>query len=159
MTEALRHTCHLAACAIVLLTLMSCGQRTVLHVYKSVPLEGWEKNDSLIFPVDSLPRTCRYDLSIGLRTASSYPYQEVWLIVDTRLQRPRYEHSDTVRCQLVNAKGDTRGRGVSISQYAFPVDSKYLLRGQRGQIRVHHMMKREILPGISDVGIRMDMAE
>lgn len=157
MKAPARHIFSLAAAALLLLT-ASCEQRTVLHAYKPTAIEGWEKNDSLIFPVDSLPRTGRYNLMLGLRTTSAYPYQEVWIIVDTRLRQPRFEHSDTLHCQLVNAKGDIRGRGVSTYQYDFPLDAKYLLRGQRGQIRIHHMMKREILPGISDVGIEIRFA-
>jgi gliding motility-associated lipoprotein GldH len=51
--------------------------------------------------------------------------------------------------------GLTRGQGVSIYQFAFPIADIDLQEGDSVQFRIRHDMKREILPGIADIGIKI----
>ena len=44
---------------------------------------------------------------------------------------------------------------MSVYQFAFPVADVDLNEGDSVQIRIRHDMKREILPGIADVGIKL----
>ena len=62
---------------------------------------------------------------------------------------------DTLNCDLIDKHGNNKRSGVSQYQYLFPLKTLPLQRGDSLHLEVHHDMKREILPGITSVGIRM----
>ena len=114
--------------AAVLLLPAACTRRTVYHTYQHTLVSGWEKNDTLCFHVPPL-------------------HQRVI---------PRgEEHIDTVNCRFGN-RDDTRlARGISHFQYRFPITHLRLQEGDSLVVDVRHDMKRDILPGISDVGLKI----
>ena len=63
--------------------------------------------------------------------------------------------TDTVACQLTDRKGNAAGKGISYHQYQFPVTELMLQDGDSLFVSIRHDMKREILPGISDVGFSL----
>lgn len=147
------------ACVLLFaLLLVACNRRPVAAFsYRSTPVDGWESADTLIFPIDSLPADGRYALTVGVRTSSAYPYpfRTLALSIEARfLSQARY--ADTLYCSLTDREGDVSGKGVSVYQYTFPVDTFQLHRGARGTITIHHIMRRNLLPGVSDVGIRLE---
>lgn len=147
------------ACVLLFaLLLVACNRRPVATFsYRSTPVDGWENADTLIFPIDSLPADGRYALTVGVRTSSAYPYpfRMLALSIEARfLSQTRY--ADTLYCSLTDHEGDVSGKGVSVYQYTFPVDTFQLHRGARGTITIHHIMRRNLLPGVSDVGIRLE---
>ena len=56
---------------------------------------------------------------------------------------------------IIDSKGNVEGKGVSYYQYDFPLSTLRLEKGDSLALVVRHAMKREILPGISDVGIML----
>lgn len=60
---------------------------------------------------------------------------------------------DTLNCTLFDRKGAVKGQGISYYQYHFRVSELDLHEGDSIHITVRHDMKREIMPGIADVGI------
>lgn len=144
---------------LLLLILGSCGQRRVeTFSFRATPVDGWETTDSLVFPIDSIHQSGRYRLSIGVRTSAAYPYpfQTLALNITTRLQGRKVER-DTALCHLTNKDGDVNGQGVSLYQYEFPVCELHLEKGQKGTITVQHLMRRNLLPGVANVGIRLEL--
>ena len=63
--------------------------------------------------------------------------------------------NDTIRCKLRDEKGIPRRQGVSYYQYSFHIDDLQLQQDDSIQVDIRHDMKREMLPGIGDVGILM----
>lgn len=63
------------------------------------------------------------------------------------------ERTDTLRVVFMTTEGDALGQGMSIVGYSVPLASVSLPQGARGHFRVRHVMRREVLPGIADVGI------
>jgi gliding motility-associated lipoprotein GldH len=55
----------------------------------------------------------------------------------------------------MNTRGNTRGQGINYYQYNFHIADVALIEGDSLRISIRHDMKREILPGISDIGIIM----
>ena len=47
------------------------------------------------------------------------------------------------------------GHGVALYQFDLPLRKHFYLHGDSIHVRVRHNMKREILPGINDVGIQL----
>ncbi len=62
---------------------------------------------------------------------------------------------DTLNCALIGANGVPKGQGIGYYQYAFDITSMDLQEGDSLHISVRHDMKREILPGISNVGVSL----
>lgn len=62
-------------------------------------------------------------------------------------------YTDTLTCTLFDRKGAVKGQGISYYQYHFRVSELDLHQGDSIHITVRHDMKREIMPGIADVGI------
>lgn len=133
----------------------SCESHTFYHSYQDTPVDGWEQNDTLTFTTDSIPHDGVYAFQIGLRTTSIYPYRMLWLLVENEWRNPKFTKTDTVICHLTNAEGDLNGHGIDSYQYTYPCPSLHLRKGQVGHIRIRHIMRREILPGVSDVGIKI----
>lgn len=153
-------TTALIAVAAALLTatlLTACRPRPATYAFSSVPVDGWERGHVLTFPIDTLGSAGTYRLDVCLRTSTArpYPFRTLWLEVRRQPGDSDRVYTDTLACNLVNAKGDPDGRGVSLLQYDFALDTLSLPAGTTGTISVRHIMSRDILQGISDVGIRL----
>lgn len=133
----------------------ACDRQTVYSHFEHTPVTGWERNDTLTFSVDALVATGRYEENLGLRINGSYPFMQLNLIVQHTVYPSMTTYSDTVCCRLIDKQGNAVGRGVGQYQYTFPVTKLHLLAGDKLHITVRHDMKREILPGITDVGIQI----
>lgn len=144
-----------AACLMVLLTLAACNSGVVYDHYEHTMLTGWEKVDTLYYPVPRLDREGLYDVTLGLRTTNVYPFTGLTLLVEQCVLPSGKGRVDTVNCRLRTEKGKVTGQGVSYYQYTFHVSELHLHANDSLTIKVRHNMKREILPGISDVGIEV----
>lgn len=157
--------------------------RPVAYAYVPTPADGWETGDTLHFAVDSLPRTAPYEVAVGLRTSAAqpFPYRSLWLVVRERWTVPaaavqtadsvllmslhpvlaadsaawHFERTDTVQLRLTDAEGDVVGEGISRFQYVFPLHTHVLPCGATADVSVFHLMRRDMLPGITDVGIML----
>ena len=122
-------------------------------------MEGWESKDTLTFSIDSLTMEDTYVLSLGIRTAVNYPFQSLWVVVKQSWNTPLRQRIDTVACVTHDTHGNALGKGVARSQQLMAVDTLQLPIGARGTISIRHIMRRDLLPGISDVGIELRKAE
>lgn len=147
---------------------VSCTGNMVYDHYEHTPVAGWDKVDVLSYDVPALQDSGRYSISLGLRINDVYPFQGLTLIVEqevipvstvkgkngTRkiIGKPR-TYTNTLNCELFDRKGTVKGQGISYYQYHFRVSELDLNKDDSLHITVRHGMKREIMPGIADVGI------
>lgn len=143
-------------CMCIVAGFSSCDTHTPYFHYSHTPIDGWEKNDTLKFDIKPLKITGEYNTSVGLRLNGSYPFTKLYLIVEQDIFPSMRHKIDTVCIQITNADGRYQGQGISNYQYTMPVDKDYLQADDSLHITVRHCMKRDILPGISDIGIRLD---
>ena len=147
---------YMAVCLAALL--VACDRHTVYNHYEQTPVNGWEKNDTIVFMTESVDQRGLYMEEVGLRINGSYPFLGLNLIVEQMVLPSRESRSDTLNCQLIDEQGNAKGRGVSHYQYLFHLTTLRLNRGDQLRIAIRHDMKREILPGITDIGIRLNKA-
>lgn len=133
----------------------ACDRRTVCNHYEHTPVSGWERNDTLTFLTDTLPASGTYQEEVGIRISGAYPFMSISLIVEQTVLPLRQTFIDTLNCNLIDDHGNALGTGISSYQYLFPLRSIRLSSGHSLQVSIRHDMKREILPGVSDVGIRL----
>ena len=141
--------------AVLLLTFLSCNDNIVYYRYLSTPLSGWAKNDTLSFHLPKTQVEGKYSMDMCLRVSNSYPFTSLTLIVKKTFFPSMIISNDTIRCKLRDEKGVPRRQGVSYYQYSFHIDDLHLQQDDSLQVDIRHDMKREMLPGIGDVGILM----
>lgn len=153
MNKALR----LTAIATAMAAMVGCTGNKVYDHYQHTLISGWEKNDILTFSVPSLKTSGAYSADLMLRINGSYPFMSVTMIVEQKKFPSLETRIDTLKCSLIDDKGNTKGQGLSYYQYSFPIASMQLAAGDSLQVSIRHDMKREILPGISDVGYSLSL--
>lgn len=137
-------------------SLASCTTSTIYDSYAHTPLAGWEKNDTLTFNVPAMPHTASYSEQVGIRMTTAFPFTSISLIVEQRIMPRGKTLTDTIKCQITDSRGNFIGKGISSYQYIYPLRSVDLHRGDSIHVSIRHNMKREILPGISDIGLKIE---
>jgi len=146
--------------AILLLTaavllVVGCKQKTVYHNYEHTATTGWEKNDTLFFYVPAAQQSGELSEEVELRTTNNYPFLSVSLIITRTTFPNKLSQTDTLYCTLADENGNIQGRGVNYYQHRFHLSNFYINKGDSSVIAIRHNMKRETLPGIIDVGVRL----
>lgn len=139
----------------VALSLSACTPNVVYNKYQPAPLTGWERNDTLFFDVPKLAQGGAYDMEMGVRINGEYPFIALTLIVEQTVLPKGTIMRDTVNCRFFDQQGRQLSGGISYFQYTFPIRTINLRTGDSLHITIRHGMKKELLPGISDVGINM----
>lgn len=142
--------------------LASCNHDAVYYHYESTPAEGWERNDTLTFDLSPLDRIGFYDIALGIRSNGTYPFQSVTIIVDQTTYNARRHNtkgttrSDTVVFALTDKYGKNKGTGLSLYQYEMPLRlSQEFKPGDSIHYAIRHYMRRNIIPGITDIGLKI----
>ncbi len=152
---------HIIALAIVAITAIACKDARTYDSYKALPINGWERNDTAVFYI---PRQWEgmYSMDLGVRASQSYPYKNITFIVErTVIHKKRKKltsrsYQDTVTCNIINDDGRLAGkRGITTSEIQQRIAIFPLKRNDSLRISVRHIMSKELLQGISDVGIRI----
>ena len=143
------------ACAYACLLAVACQQDTIYNHYEHTPLTGWERNDTLTYLVGPIRHDGQYREEIGLRISGDYPFMGLNLVVEQRVIPSGDTRRDTLCCNVIDQQGNAKGRGVSHYQYLFHLTTLPLHTDDRLHIAIRHDMKREILPGISDIGVKL----
>jgi gliding motility-associated lipoprotein GldH len=136
--------------------LTSCDRLPIYSHYEPTPITGWEKNDTICFGIPPVKEAGYYKEELGLRINEDYPFLGLCLIVQQTVLPSGYCHYDTLNCHLIDKKGTIRGTGINHYQYTFHVNTIRLAEGDSLHILVKHNMKREIMPGITDVGMQIE---
>ena len=134
---------------------LACNRPALVHSYLPVSEEGWRRTDTLVFPLPPSPTETRYSLCIGLRLHNRFPYREVWLAVEHRMEGENDWTRDTLCLPLSDDEGHLVGQGINLLQYEIPAGSLHMPAEQAGELRIHHLMRHETLPHIMEVGIKL----
>lgn len=135
---------------------VSCATDTVYYSYAHTPVAGWEKNDTLTFNIPGMAAPGTYSQQVGLRMTSAFPFTSISLIVEQRIMPRGKVLTDTIKCPITDIRGNFLGDGISSFQYMFPLREVTLNKKDSIHVSIRHNMKREILPGVSDIGLKME---
>lgn len=137
------------------LLLMACNRQTVYNRYLHTPLNGWERNDTLRYFIPTIQEGGYYSEDIGIRIDGSFPFMKLDLIIEQTKLNTQEKRMDTLQCAVIDNHGHPIGNGISKYQYTFKLTTLKLNKGDSLRIAIRHNMKREMLPGISEVGVRL----
>ena len=153
---------HPIAIALLLFSvLVSCTTSTAIKDYRNLPAEGWSARDTLTFEVDTIRTAAPYEVILGIRTSSAhaYPFQHLTVVAEQEWfaadKAPAHCQKDTLAITITNEQGDAQGNGISCYEYLLPLNQLQLSPGQKGRIRIYHLMRRPTLSGITNVGVEV----
>lgn len=150
-----RHGHSLIRAAVICLLLSACGSDTWYHTYKQIPATVWEKFDTLTFCLPEVPDSGLYDFYVDVRTTAAFPYTGLKIAALTGTDSLAVERRDTADCRVQTLSGIPSGEGITLICHEAPLYRLTLCPGQRATVRLYHIMRREDLPGVSDVGLRV----
>lgn len=144
--------------AILFLGLLAaCQPDTMYHSFHTLPKDGWNKGDTLVFtiPVENIqPKT--YELQVEIRHTNELAYRSLWVIVYQNAQDSTHFTADTLQCVLTNEKGRFTGTGLNnYYQKSFPLKTVTLNNGYTPVFKLALYMKKGRIEGIHDMGIRL----
>ncbi len=145
----------IAVMVFAMTVVMSCDQHTAYHHFVDTPQAGWEKIDTLVFVVPPLAEPGRYAQQVDVRINESYPFTSLSLVVSQQIFPGNRRKHQILRCRFTTQNQYFQSRGISHYTYSFALPDIDLRRGDSIRVYMRHDMKREILPGITDVGLKM----
>jgi gliding motility-associated lipoprotein GldH len=151
---------------LMLLLVISCDKKRVFDQYKSVG-NAWHKDSVVTFELPKLDSKKFYNLYVNVRDNDAYPFNNLFLIVS--LEHPNHKVKvDTLEYQMTNPDGTLLGDGFSdIKENKLFYKDKVNFT-QKGIYKIHikHATRQTgkiegvtSLPGISDVGFRIESTE
>lgn len=149
----------LAAVVAMITIIVGCDDNRVYSSYHAVDSEGWDKANIETFDIPPIKQTADYEQAIGLRINSYYPFLSLNLIIEQTIFPSFQQVVDTIDCRLIQNDGKHIGYGQSLWQQEVPLRKIKLHEGDSLSIKIRHNMRRDILRGVSDVGLIMNHAE
>lgn len=122
---------------------------------------SWDKKNTLNFEFDIKDAQTPKNIIFVVRNNDDYPYSNLWLISKLPNQKTKKTVSDSLNFVLAEPNGKWIGSGFgetkeTLFQYKtnfkFPENGKYT-------ISVSQAMRKNILPGIEDLGIKIENAK
>ena len=142
---------------LVLVALCGCQKQVAYHAFRHIYEPGWDKTDTLHFDISPVTRDGNYRLDAELRTDKDYPFQQLTIEIEQTVYPSKEKFHNKIDCNLVSETGVIEGDGISYFQYQFLVRNLSLHQGDSVHISLTHNMKREIMPGVSDVGVKLSL--
>lgn len=143
----------------VALVLTSCNRQIIYTHYEPVSIDGWNRDEPVVFSIQPVEEEGTYTEHFGLRASSIYPFTHLTLVIKQEVIPSGAVKQDIVNLQLTDDEGFPQGSGINHFQYDLPTMSITLQKGDSVQVTVSHYMKREYLPGITDIGLTLEKSD
>lgn len=141
---------------LTVLLLISCTGGTVQYQFCEISgNDGWERTDTLIYDIPEIEQTRNYGMHIQIRVGTQFPYRTIWIARELELDNPQMLKCDTVRIEMSNSPDLMDATGVTIFTVDREVRPIRLRKGQKGRLKLIHLMRQESLPQIHDIGIKL----
>lgn len=147
ITPLLRNTLYI----LLVCSTMACQEYTV-HRYCAVDSRNWQRKYMGSFCITDIKKKGQYAVSAEVRLDKHYPFQDLWLSVETKKNGEPLS-MDTVCLDVLDVRGELGGVGKSIMEYSVPVRNLPLSPDDTLDVNIRHIMSTGFLPGVHDVGV------
>lgn len=130
----------------------SCNSHVVYSDYRPIPLRGWEADSVLTFEINIQDTLSEHDILLHVRHTDAYPYQNMWLFLDTPTG------SDTIEFYLADQRGRWLGNGFGNIKEMPVLYGQSVVFPHSGVYRytIRQGMREETLPGVHDIGLTVE---
>lgn len=133
----------------------SCAGDTLVHRYATLPADGWTRRDTVCFDLPVYAEDISGTLTVGLRTKAGLAIRDIVLAVEQCDSNAFVFRRDTIRYPLTDNEGDALTSGVNFHQYETQYVPFRMEKDREGCVRIYHLMTKETIPDITEVGIRI----
>lgn len=154
----------IALLAAMVALFCSCDKKRVFDEYKN--LDGkWNKDSIVSFEIDQKDTVSRYNLFVNVRSNNSYPYSNLFLIVEMQQPGTKLTKVDTLEYQMANPDGSLMGDGFTDTKESklwykenvhFPKPGKYRFNIMQAMRQTGKVPGVQVLEGVTDVGFRIE---
>ena len=139
------------------LLIISCDSTVVFTGSVAMKGNNWDLMNIPVFSVPVTDTTNSNNLSFIIRTGSDYPFRNIFLFVTATSPEGRML-TDTLQYYLADDKGRWYGKGFGdIHELYLPYKSNVFFPSKgEYSFKIQHGMRTESLPGIYDIGIRIE---
>lgn len=139
------------AVLVTVSVLSGCSSRTVYSRYLNIPSEGWQQDSVLTYDVAITDSLAAYSVVLSLRHTPAYPFQNLWLFVESDV----FGQRDTLEYYLADQRGRWLGNGFGDRKEMPCLLYEHLRFPHCGTYRfaVRQGMRKEWLNGVSEVGL------
>lgn len=142
----------------------ACSDTRTYDHFEHTNARGWYGEEAVAFGV---PRQWAgvYTMTLNVRTTPAYPYLNAAFVVETTVipgRSARKNNVPPVRRDTVSLAINDRitqpvgQHGISVTEHSVPVCALELQEADSLHVTVRHLMQREELPGVSEIGLRLD---
>lgn len=134
----------------------SCQDHRVYERYMHVNNHKWAYQDTFNYKVKIRDTSSAYQLNIKLRNKINYPYRNIWLLIQHEAPSGKLS-SMKAEFQLANKSGKWKGQGLGdMYDHRFPAKRIKLSEKGKHHFKLVHLMRRDTLRGIMDVGLQIN---
>ncbi|MFV0537574.1 MAG: gliding motility lipoprotein GldH [Dysgonomonas sp.] len=139
-------------------TYISCNHREIYYNFHELKNAEWVQSDTLFFDIDTtlFELNIPYQMSIEVTNNVSYPYQNIWLFVQTNLENDSTFSDVSKEYLLADKFGKWKGSGFgSLHQLSLPMNDIVFKEKRNYRIKIEHGMQDEPLIGIEKLGVKI----
>jgi gliding motility-associated lipoprotein GldH len=157
ITSPIRKNKYFFTCLIAALFFASCNKNVVYTKYETFNDSQWFAKDKAVFDVEITDTQTLNNISLMVRHADTYPYNNLFLFVTTKYPDGKVL-TDTMEVVLSNSKGEWMGSGAGdIFDFKVPIKKnvRFPLAGKY-QFIFEQSMRVDPLPMIMDFGFEIE---
>lgn len=137
----------------------ACQEQIIYHSFRSIPLEGWLRTDTVCFEVEVADSQTQVCLNLDIRHRNTYPYQNILLQLSQETPEGKVTHTDTLNLKLANSQGIWTGKGWGgLYQSPFRLHCMEIEKAGTYRFKVYQLMPTDTLPGLNDIGLLLEKA-
>lgn len=143
---------------LLILINISCDKQEIYYHFHELKDEAWVQNDTLVFDIDStlFELNKPYDLTIEVTNSVNYPYQNIWIFVQSNIDADSVFVDASKEFLLADKLGKWQGSGFgTLYQSSLPFGEITFKEKRNYRIKIEHGMRDQTLSGIEKVGIKI----
>ena len=146
---------HIVILLVAVCLFISCDNSIVYHQFQHTAQEGWDARDSITFVTDTIREDGTYTTYLCLRASADYPFQNLCVVTKQTPQPGSITTSRWLNIRIKEPDGQPDGNGTVLYTQEIPLHTMQLKQGDSLRIVVAQHMKREVVQGIKDVGVKV----
>jgi gliding motility-associated lipoprotein GldH len=148
---------HKALVIFCFVSLSSCNSKIIFSEYHTFKNEEWSSTEKAEFEVEIKDNQCLNNVSLMVRHADAYPYNNIFLLVTSKYPDGKIT-KDTMEVVLANDKGEWLGSGAGdLFDLKIPIKKnvRFPLLGKYN-FTFEQVMRETTLPLILDFGFEIE---
>lgn len=162
-----RFTLLAVAILMACYSFVSCDSNKVYEEYVTIENEKidggeyiWNDKKPVSFEFEITDTTALHNVFVNVRHANIYPYSNLWLFISS-WSPAGVKAVDTLECTLADEHGKWLGSGLGDiwdTQILWKQNVRFATAGKY-HVEYNQSMRIENLPGIMDMGLRVELAD